>query len=712
MTVARIGAATTLGLGLALGAACGGLGPSALPSDRARSPAARSADVSVRVVRRPMGDIVALALWIDAGSLDGPNPTTMLVAAEVAAERGSRQGGRPVATAVVPDGTCLRLACPRADFERCMTALATSLAARDPSAAEFEVASSRVRARRLAGAGSRARAADALAVSAALGLRIEPLGTAEDQMDRDDVARVLAEHYGVERALLVVVGDLSEGDVESHLASFGRGVHAAAARARRSPESESIPRVVHEPAAGPARWTLAVRVDRPEEALGLAHAWSRRGALLGPVDTAAFPTRAGWVAMLGFDASRLDPQLALSWRDVTPDPPPPPREDAWAVADRIGAEWVADAPAPRGRRLAVAVVGEFDPERLEELTRSLDATASTRPTCSFEAVTDTTVTFVAWALPGPADERRADRGASAIAARVFAERCARDWDVRLVHGHVVALAQGADDRLVSSLEFARDCLRAIEPSERDVERARLEVIAATSLGDARRAAFASLAQPDAPGWIAPAPSVAELGRVAVDDVRARWRRWRSASWLGVVGPPVAAAWWNSTQDRSDSDALSETASRRGSVDTSHSASIRLPGLEARELLVGAWLDGCDAPEAASATLEWLVRRARAAGVSLTWRDHGVGGTLAWAAIAVRGADDALALVERQAAFGSAPALSRTWSARSAAGIARADPAQRAIELATARQPAPCSGEPQFVRAWLAPDPPSSRPATR
>ncbi|MFN7702764.1 MAG: hypothetical protein ACK5U8_33110, partial [Deltaproteobacteria bacterium] len=152
----------------------------------------------VVVVERPMEGHVALTVWIDAGSLDGPNEA--LLAAEIVAAAGELD------VLVTPDGTRLRRMCASAELEHCVRELDAALGARGISDEALEAARARVAGRRARGASSSRREAEMLAAGAALGLSIEPLGVADTVPGREGVLAFLEAHYGADRPRGVVGG--------------------------------------------------------------------------------------------------------------------------------------------------------------------------------------------------------------------------------------------------------------------------------------------------------------------------------------------------------------------------------------------------------------------------------------------------------------------------------------------------------------------------
>lgn len=668
--------------------------------------------VELLVVTRATAEHVALGLWIDAGALDGQNPTVAIVAADVAAAEGSGSGGPAIEPVVFPDGTLLRVLCRRSDLDRCVTALGRSLSTRAVDDGALARAVERARARRDAGLGDPVREAHALALSGALGLPVHPLGEASDEVPASAVESFLAAHYGAGRVLLVVVGDVVRDAVASLVRAGLEEARAHASRATRA--SGAGPRVLHEEGRAPAVWTFALRARSPEEALGSAAAWARRGPLLGSSSVAAFPTRLGWVALLTIRGDAAAARTAAGWLDAPPEPaPPPPAEDAWSIVERVGARWVA-AEVGEPARWGLGVVGPAEPEELADVAAVVEHGAP-RGSVSLAEVEGAGAAAVVWRLPGPELEGPHDHGSSAIAAHILAARCAAQGSVTISGSGVLVTREGEAASILADAAFWEDCVAAGAPSTGEIERARSELVATSELGAARRAAVAAQVAPGAPGAIAPTPSRSEIAEVEPSDVVARWARWATDAQWSFAGDRSALARIRSSSfgrtERTGSAEPVEPAEVRPTSDGGDGGELRLDELAERELLVSARLDGCSSTAGARAALDLWVATARGAGARVTWREAGSAATLglAWMALSLAGDGEAL-----ERAFGAIAALDLDEALRrgseaeaAARSLAAAGPLGTAVAGALAtRSTGAC--RPTLRRVWLVPAPTGRR----
>lgn len=687
-------------------AGCGAARPApSSPSSPSAGPE-RVAGMELLLVRRPLGETTALALWIDAGSLDGAPASTALVAAELAAGAAVARSGRAVASVVLPDGTSLRLACPRSELADCVGDLAAGLSLRDVEPSAFEGALQRVRERRERGTGAARRTAETLAASAALGVPLSPLGDAEDVVRAEDVRAYLSAHFGASRALLVVVGDVTRETLAPHLDALAR---VRASESRRARSTTDGAQLASEEGADRPVLSLAVRTQDEPAALGLARAWSRRGALVGGVSTSAFPTRAGWLALVTIDPSMIDPSLVAGWlRAPAGTGERIVDEDAWSIADREGARWAAGPSEPRAWRAGAGWVGPLPEQVASDLRAALVDGERGEPPLRVP-MSDVADVAAAWGVEGPASEGAAMHGATAIAARILARRCAGEAEVSVEADAVVVALRSEVSRVLSEASFWRDCVRAAPPSGAEIEEARRVEMALRTRDDTRRTWVAERSLPASPGAIAPLAAASVIAHVDADDVRARWATWGARSRLALAGSPALLG--------EPGPAIAEPAPppRAAGLVAQPAAPARrrLAGLEVPEVVLSAILPDCGSAGAARRLLAEWARAVRATGARLVWADAGAGGGLAWLALSAQGSEEALA---RVAATPLAPEAGAEVAASGAhdelvdASLSRADPRRVAHDAAVAAirgtEPslARCVAPPVVQIGWLDPEP--------
>ncbi|MBN8612872.1 MAG: hypothetical protein J0L92_19915, partial [Deltaproteobacteria bacterium] len=285
------------------------------------------------VFPRPLEGHIALSVWFDAGTLDAPNASVALVAAELVASARD-----DVHATVSPDGIELRTLCTIAALDPCVHALAAQLAEIDVTEANVAAALSSVVARRERGLGSARREAETLATSAALGIALAPLGDAGDVVTTADVSRFVEAHLGTDRSLWIVIGEVTDDRVARSLADTPRR-SASAERATRSIDDQAAA-VRSEERHDRGMWAVARREENEANAMAVARAWSLRSAFVPELEVAAFPTRAGWVALASFAGDDVD---VARWTNVEPWPSQEieAHGDAWSLAGRVGARWAA-----------------------------------------------------------------------------------------------------------------------------------------------------------------------------------------------------------------------------------------------------------------------------------------------------------------------------------------------------------------------------------
>ena len=345
---------------------------------------------SVAVLPRPSGELVRVALWLDAGSRDAQPAQVATVAAWLAAE----EAGASVRAHVEPEGTELALWCPRDGLDRCLQSLRRGLALRAPSGARVEAAKARLSAaRRRAEVADAARGADRLALQALYGeaaAGLEPLGDAgsDGAVSPAQVRAFLADHFGPNRALLVAIGELEEPVVLRQVAqAFASAPRARSSRVatRPGPGAGGVRAGVDAEAglaialAGPdlntvSRASAALRARFAREGSGeqavRGQALRLRGhalALLRVVDVD--PERAAQLVAHELEQLRSEGLPAAS-AEPMPDGPQ-------ALARRLGARWAAHGAMNDAGGVSAGVGVQVAGGRADRLTQS-DPDAETR----------------------------------------------------------------------------------------------------------------------------------------------------------------------------------------------------------------------------------------------------------------------------------------------------------------------------------------------
>ena len=669
-------------LALAL-AGCGGVRVPPAVSSTVSVATERVGERAVIVVERPMEGHAAITVWLDAGSLDGPEAS--LLAAELVASSADLE------VTVLPDGTRVRRMCTLEALDGCVREIDAALARRSYTDEALEDARRAVSARRARGSGSSRREAERLATSAALGLELTPLGDPDAIVDRGAVEAFLDDHYGSDRSLWIAVGDLEPDRLAQALSE----TPTRGARAARLPRvtDEAAARVRAAEHAAPGYWAIAWRAPDAERAQALANAWSHRRLLAQDLEVSAFPTRAGWVALVSF-ARRADDDVTR-WVGVVAEPADSEVADetAWELADRLGTRWVAGETPDARARAGVALVGED----AEGSTRAieLDAERDPFPDAVLVPVANTMGVSVAWALPGPTDDGASAFGASRIAAELLSHRCASEATIR-VEGDAVLVTETSDLAGVRGHASRwSDCVVLSEPTADEVEAVRRVLVARASLDDERLAAVARAIAPAAPGVLAPRASRQALSDVPTADVLARWRSWRDAGRWSFAG----------AVERAGGEAPPEQPVDLMATEVRVRASVERP-----ELVLVEALAGCGEVGYGAALARAWASHARRRGLEVTWQHSGATRVLAWGAVAVRGdatvlaemARAVLAPAERNAASAEAmrAALVAHASLASTAELAR----RGALGAAAAR----CEGGTLRANAWLEPHPSSGR----
>ncbi len=658
---------------------CAGARPLRLPPTSGEEVRTAGA-ASLVVLTRPLAARLRVQLWIDAGAIDAAeasgHPEVASLAAWVAEGRTAGVRAR-----VLPDGTVFEAEgdalAPLAE------ALLAALAARDPSAEEFD------RAREVLAVRRRGRAPDTLAeleLTAATALLgpLDPLGVvgpgeleAPDDPPEGAVAAFLRDHYGLERARWVVLGPIALADAEAGLGDLA-GPSAARAAPTRRRSAPTTPDALE----GAPAFALAA-LSPPGAPLG--GAWGLSGSDLGE-RRARFVTPCGTLGLVAgggpLDGSTLA-DLAFALAVGTSGAALP---EADADAERAGLDFVARpercaAPASAAHALAVSAPTDAEARALAERAAVLEGGTSTVEIAHADVDGRSAVVSIVLA-GGAGEDAPQDHGRTALLARALAGRCG----VRAhVHPEHLALDAVLDpDALDADLGRVLRCVLGAPLPAPSLALARAEALAA--LDDEARflSRAAEVLAPGAPGLVAPMGSAVGLaGAGALDEALARLRGTARLR-LGVVAPVPPGARLGQALAALPAGSPSPAAAPALGPEEVLLASVESEAVE----VVLAWRAEGVADAAAAVA---LVARELAAGplVVVHAAAGGFGGT-SWMAIAVRGEADALDAAPAHAAEAVARARAALAS-RAATRDARdlgADPLALAHRLAVGAEPAP------------------------
>ena len=633
-------ASTCLWLG-----ACGasaGMREGATPT---RSQVEQSGALSLLPLERPLGDTVALSLWIDVGTMDAPNASHALVAAQILS---SRLG---LETRVTSDATSFQQLCTRAELDVCFARFGEILSARTTTEEEFSRASIQIRQRREHGLADSRRASLGLAVEGVLGRAVHPLGDAEDEITRASLAAFLAAHYGPNRALVVAV---SEGYRDA-LRDASMGVSGPRAEATRA-EFEDGATTLHafDESHLPPSWSFAVRGETELDARAIATGWLARA---DAESVATFPTRLGWVTTLSAstnDAATLM-HMATWMRARDGRASTSVQSDAWTLSRQHGDAWAARDVAGRARRVSFAGAGQVDVSIAERLDALL---APRTPTVSREAnvlrvaldgselsivdslggdVASAELRFAGAAGDGPTT------GASVIAVEAIRARCFGDASVELDGASLRVRVYARPDAIGERAALAIDCIAATAPSGEALDQGRRVRIANATSDSERRAVVARMLSPEAPGWILPEGSRTSLSDVPSAEIEARLLAWRATREV-LIG-------WPSTVSDGDARALAlqvlppriETptpvtqASRTSPMPTDElRAHAELPDAE---VILAVRVDGADQPGSGEGACSVVDAWSHADAMTPHWRARGEALGWSWCAIALHAAQE-------------------------------------------------------------------------
>ena len=600
----------------------------------------QSGALRLLTLERPMGETIALSLWVDAGTLDGPNASHALMAASIVAARTGMQ------MRVTPDATSFRQLCTRNELTVCIDRFGDALATREVSEEEFEAASTEIRERRERSFAEPARASLGLAVESLLGHTMHPLGDAEDEITRETLSAFLRMHYGPNRALVIAVG-AHEHDALREATSRVDGPHAETSRAERE-ERAGVLHALDESHLEPS-WTFAARGASESDAQAMVNAWRARAGDRAQVSL--FPTRLGWVATLtlpGNDLALLS--HAATWMRARGGTTRAPQDDdAWSLSHRHGEGWAA-RPDAATWRVAFAGVGAVD----VSLTTTLDgllaphAPTLARTDQGVRVELDGGVLHIVDALGGArgAVEVRMDGaategpnvGASAIAMEALRSRCFAGAETSLDGTAMRVTVRDEAAALAERAAWIIDCVALARPAMEALDHAQRTRIAHAADDAERRAVVARMLSPQAPGWILPEGSHASLGDTTLEDVNERIRAWSGAFEVRLGWPTqlsdedaLTLAQRILPPRSARADALREPPNSR----PIEAAEIRVHAdLPAPEVILALRVDGADSQGSGAGACVPILAWTRQHSVSPTWQASGEARGWSWCAIAV------------------------------------------------------------------------------
>lgn len=607
-----------------------------------RAEVERSGALSLLVLERPLGETVALSLWMDVGTMDAPNASHALMAGQVLSSR------LDLEMRVTADATSFRQLCARAELDACLARFGEVLRARAVSEEEFARGLVALRQRREHGLADARRASLGLAVESVLGHAVRPLGDAEDDVTREGISRFLAAHYGPNRALIVVVG---EGDREEMREAAMRldGPTAEATRAVLDDGGATLHAL--DESHLPPSWTFAARAESERDARAMADAWIARAG--DEEGVAVFPTRLGWVATLSTTSN--DPAAVLrmaTWmraRDFHAPTPVP--SDAWTLSNQHGDAWASRDDRLRTRRVSLAGAGQVDASIAERVDALLGTRtpALARDANQVRVTVDGSVLSVVDALGGEtasvelrfagAASDGPTTGASAIALEALRTRCFEDASVALDGGSLRVVVYAPADALPERAALALDCVAAFAPSPDALDQARRTRIARATIDSERRAVVARLLSPEAPGWIVPEGARTSLSDVPNVDVEARLLAWRTTRDV-VIG-------WPTRVDESEARELAlrvippriDAASAVAEVPRTRPIAAEETRVHAEiadaEIIVAVRVDGADQPGAGEGACASLDAWSHARSARPHWRARGEALGWSWCAMALR-----------------------------------------------------------------------------
>ncbi len=481
--------------------------------------------VTVMVRPRAGSGHVVAALFVRVRA----EPPALATTAALVLEERSR--GRLVARATA-DGIALRAASTATELESVVAALGAAIAARDVSPEEVARAVERVRARRAGRARDDRATAARLAVAAMFGSETDALGTGsdDDALTAAAVNQLLRAHFGAERALVAVVGDVSRTSVD---VAVSRAFADAAHVDPRGSSSARLGRDVRAEISDEDVVAVARRVPDMSGAAAV-RAWVEWADPAASVS--AFPLHGAAVVLAVRRGGARDAEalVARMQRASELDEGSFGREatDAEGELLGLGDAWLARGEASGdGLGVGLVVAGGRDDdldgsrdERVEALRSamlaSLGDTRAERVGLIDEATADQTLVSglrvrvrrvvggtlaVAIAFEGGASlDPRAEHGRAALLASMLGQSCEPDADLTWVDARSMGLViSGERTTLAATVARAIDCVRGATRETGRAEGVRADAIAVLDDSTRQRAWAARAIAPGTPGLVAP-----------------------------------------------------------------------------------------------------------------------------------------------------------------------------------------------------------------
>jgi hypothetical protein len=437
-----------------------------------------------------------------------------------------------------PDGLSLTTS-DGTDLHGTIATLARAISVRDATAAEVETALGHLRARRAGRAHDDRGLAQRLAVQALGGIDADSLGSADDDaaITSSAVSTWLATHLGVERSMLVVIGDVS---VESACDAVDRGFEHAPHVAELTASTPSWQHGSARVASGDHPIAAAATTARTLDEASRVAAWVPR--LVPGASATAFPIRGHAIVVATHvgDEHALE-ALAASLHHAHRLDEEAPSVVALAADDEVlavGDGWLADVGETTTDPIGLALVRADDGDAAPHEDASLDALvpddrahargdddrrgADTLASGVHVRVARTDGDEVAVALSfgvGAAHDPAREHGRTALIAAVVARSCEPDADATWVEADSFGvIVRGDRATLERTVLRAIDCVRRARLEIEHTEGVRAAAVAGLDGRSRMRAWAASVLAPGTPGLVAPLGNAAGLAAATeLDD---------------------------------------------------------------------------------------------------------------------------------------------------------------------------------------------------
>lgn len=576
---------------LSLAGACGHAGRPNATGPTAELDIEDSGGRKLAVLPFPGTGLVHVSLWVDAGSRDASRSAVATLAAELAAA----EAGDDVRAWVSPDGIELSTEGEKRELDTLFERLGRALAVRDVDPTQLSKRIAELDRRRHRALADTARVASELSMRALLGdasRGLFPLGHVADEPPRsDEVARFLASHFGGERTLSIVAGDVDREEARTAWMQANRAwPRARAERAARGALEGSFGvevAVDREPRF--AATALLPSIDAAVAARRILEA--DRSA--GRPTTFAYPLRGGALLSVILEERSGGERAAMhSLIRAIESAHPAGDEASWHTSPReaahqMGLRWSAQA-AEVPSKIAVGIgavvaggrgdeVDARDPDRAlreraaERLEASLEwARRAARPElrrvegapgssvlrngARVRAVRTPSGSPLGLALAfegGLTDEPPDVQGRAAIIAEALASRCGRELGASATvrsfveEGAFGVSLEAPPERWAETTTRFFACMLGAELDARSVEDARV-ALAGRLEADPDAALYAAIARavaPSSPSLVWPLGTRDSVERVRLDGVSTALARARVGrrSRAAVLGPVPAAA---------------------------------------------------------------------------------------------------------------------------------------------------------------------------